>query len=552
MWNSGSTTYRDLLTQYRSQYEAAIAEGTATPFVYPYESFAALLLMIYLMIPREASSLARYLRYPVFGFITYFFISTMGSCRSPSVATGFAIGLLSAWSILWSATLIIFNDAPRDFKRIERQEKWPAVDGGPNTASNGTADSAVVSGVQTGTSGTVAKTYLSKKPSKLSNGSLNHGGGRLVFAHKTGSFSWQSSPKLITERLDWVSDLVCNFRGMGWNWRIPGLPPPPSWVQEQLQRNDGAKPEKGDSRVGPNGNVRYQTTKELLWRKFLSFVIGYLVLDICKVVTMLDPYFWGVFGRPPPSYLPAFMATSSTLLRSYRLILTLLAIYTALQTLFFLGSLLFVGLIGPKYIGARGEPWMYPDTFGSYRNVFDKGLAGWWGGWWHQTFRFAFDSSSKWAVAKLEWDRKSLKAKILRLFVAFFASGCLHACGSYTMWPPTQPLRGPFLFFFLQTWGIIGQMLAAKALKHYGITERTPKLVRQLVNFLYVHVWFYYTAPLLVDDFARGGVWLFEPVPISPLRGLGFGLKGEGWWRWGGIYLRWHRGRHWWQSGLAF
>ncbi|KAI9874860.1 MAG: hypothetical protein M1830_009199 [Pleopsidium flavum] len=475
----------------------------------------------------------------------------MRNCRSRDVATGFAIGLLSAWSILWSATLIIFNDAPRAFKRIERRESGPAANGVPNTASNATTDGAMVSGGEKATSGIDARTTLLTKKSKSRTESIPSGGGRLVFAHKTGSFAWQNFPKSITERLDWVSDLVCNFRGMGWNWRISGLPPPPSWVQEQLQRNDGTKPEKGDSHVGPTGNVRYHTTRNLLRHKLLSFVVGYLVLDVCKVVMMLDPYFWGVFDRPPPSYLPAIIATSSTVLRTYRLVFTLLAIYTALQTIFFLGPLLFVGLIGPKYIGARGEPWMYPDAFGSYRSIFDKGLAGWWGGWWHQTFRFAFDSSSNWAVAKLGWDRKSLKGKVLHLLIAFSLSGSLHACGSYTMWPPTQPLRGPFLFFFLQTWGIIGQMFAAKVLQRCGITSRTPKLLRQLTNFLYVHVWFYYTAPLLVDDFARGGIWLFEPVPISLLRGLGFGLEGEGWWRWGGVYLRWHRGRRWWESGVA-
>lgn len=552
MWKYDSLTYRDLLVQYRLQYEAAISHGDAAPFVYPRESFAALILMIYLMIPQKASLLTRYSRYPLFGVMTYLSISTMRRCRSPGVATGFAIGFLFSWSILWSATLIIFNDARKDFKRIERRETMTDAENDNNDiVSNGEVDGIAVTGTQRSNLGIGARTPSSKIRSTLGKASPPYGNS-VVFAHKAGSFSWQGLPKPFTERLDWVSDLVCNFRGMGWNWRITGLSPPPSWVQDQLQQNDGTNPEKGDSHVGPTGNVRYHTVQHLLRQKLLSLIIGYLVLDICKAVMMLDPYFWGIFDRPPPSYLPAFIATSSTLLRSYRLILSLLAIYTALQCIFFVGPLFFVGLVGPKYIGARGEPWMYPDAFGSFRNILDKGLAGWWGGWWHQTFRFAFDSASKWTVAKLGWDRRSLKAKILQLFVAFSLSGALHACGSYTMLSPTQPIRGPFLFFFLQTWGIVAQMLVSKILKQYGVTERTPKLVRQTVNFAYVQVWLYYTAPLLVDDFARGGIWLFEPVPFSPLRGLGFGLEGEGWWRWGGEYVRWYRGRRWWESGLAF
>lgn len=54
--------------------------------------------------------------------------------------------------------------------------------------------------------------------------------------------------------------------------------------------------------------------------------------------------------------------------------------------------------------------------------------------------------------------------------------------------------------------------------------------VGRLVRLVYVHVWFYHTAPLLMDDFARGGLWLYEPAPISPLRALGLGVRGDGWW----------------------
>lgn len=45
--------------------------------------------------------------------------------------------------------------------------------------------------------------------------------------------------------------------------------------------------------------------------------------------------------------------------------------------------------------------------------------------------------------------------------------------------------------------------------------------------------WLYLTGPLLADDFARCGIWLFEPVPVSIVRG---GL-GERWWCWGGRWV---------------
>jgi len=87
-------------------------------------------------------------------------------------------------------------------------------------------------------------------------------------------------------------------------------------------------------------------------------------------------------------------------------------------------------------------------------------------------------------------------------------------------------------------------------LKQAGITQRTPKLVRQVLNFAYVHIWFYFTAPLLCDDFAKGQLWLFEPLPFSPMRILGIGLPGDRWWRWNDLF-RWHSDPTWWKSGIA-
>jgi hypothetical protein len=40
-----------------------------------------------------------------------------------------------------------------------------------------------------------------------------------------------------------------------------------------------------------------------------------------------------------------------------------------------------------------------------------------------------------------------------------------------------------------------------------------------------VLVWCILTGPLVADDLAATGLWLYEPVPVSFIRGL----KGEGW-----------------------
>jgi hypothetical protein len=72
------------------------------------------------------------------------------------------------------------------------------------------------------------------------------------------------------------------------------------------------------------------------------------------------------------------------------------------------------------------------------------------------------------------------------------------------------------------------------------------------VNLLFTLVWLFFTAPLFMDDCSSTGLWLVEPVPISPLAFLGFGNEGDHWWRWDWDHLpRLYLGETWWQSGIA-
>ena len=67
---------------------------------------------------------------------------------------------------------------------------------------------------------------------------------------------------------------------------------------------------------------------------------------------------------------------------------------------------------------------------------------------------------------------------------------------------------------------------------------------------LYVHMVILYESSL-IDDFARGGVWLFQPVAVSPLRALGYGEPGDSWWCWENVRISWYIGKHWWERGIA-
>ncbi|KAI9677419.1 MAG: hypothetical protein M1817_006373 [Caeruleum heppii] len=538
---TGVQNHRDLYQLQRRQYEVDLAAGNLSPFVYPIQAYSVLLVILYLFIDHRRRSFLRFLRFPLFAYVVYSHLATIYRCRSPNPASGLGIGLLAAWAIEWSAALLLFNHPQQDFQRIERRSVQPQrLEQLPQPLANGISSS-------------LHRPDTNSPKLRRENGRLDHIVAQPKATHTSrgNRAYWQSFPEhSYRARLSWVLDLSSNFRGSGWNKGINGLPALPADVKSELA-GDQHTTSSGTSPIpGPTGNLRYLTKESLLRRKIGAAILACIVLDIIKLFMMKDPYFWGFVEEGPPSYLPRWIRDSFVMTRTYRLVLSLGIIYTTLNLIFGLAPIFFVGLLGSGYLGVRGEPWLYPDMNGAFRSVLDKGLAGWWGGWWHQIFRFAFSAPSAVALERLQLNVKSPQAKFLQLFIAFTMSGLLHFCGSYTLLPATKPLNS-FFFFFVQTFGITAQTFFTALLQRYGVIDRIPKTVRQLSNFVFVHVWFYYTGPLLTDDFARGSVWLFEPIPISPLRGLGLGLREEGWYCWAGKILFWHRGNLWWESGIA-
>ncbi|KAH7087369.1 membrane bound O-acyl transferase family-domain-containing protein [Paraphoma chrysanthemicola] len=529
-------SHHDLIQHYYAQYDKAIAAGEYQPFLYPWGTLGAVVVIVYLLIPHQNRPWLKKCRYLAFAWITAFAIYTILFTRAKGMAAALGTGLISAWSVCWVSAILVCNDAQTDFSRIERLEgafkRSPSL---PHTSP--------------------PEDVQRHEATKLDM-TQGHAGP----STRHGQFAWQAYPLTpFIERLDWVCDIFCNFRGAGWNWRTSALPPPPKHIQEQLYRNSGAVVPKSSNRVHTGQVKLYPTRRELLIQNAKTLVVGYLTLDLLKTLMMYDRYFWGIVSPssqethlPPPfTHLPA----PHIWLHTYHLTLSMLAVKSALQTIFSLGPLFFSGLLGPSILGARAHPFMYPETWAPYTIVLDNGLAGWWGSWWHQTFRFAFAEPSRVLLEKLGWGKHEVRAKVVQLVIAFGMSGVVHACGSWTCAGVTRPVKGPIAFFLLQAIGILVESSIAQGLRPLRLKDRVPKKVVQVCRFVYVHFWFYHTAHLLCDDFARGGVWLFEPIPVSILRGLGFGADArDGWWCWGGLeeVVRWHRGETWWTSGIAF
>lgn len=298
------------------------------------------------------------------------------------------------------------------------------------------------------------------------------------------------------------------------------------------------------------GYRRHTTSGPFLREKLLQVFIGYIILDSWSVFCLKDPYF--VLGPEHGQPLPAILAAMPPwLLSLYRSSAACTGVFVALRAGFMVWQLSCHYTLRP-ILGTRGELWHQPSANGSFDMVLTKGLAGFWGGWWHQTFRVAFSAPTNWLVQHHYLDYKSIRGRIAASFIAFAQSAFLHAFGSMTCLPPTKPWQPP-LFFLLSWVGVILQQALCQVLRK-PVLEKCPSWVRRGGNLVYVLVWLHLTQWLFIDDVSRSALWLFEPVPVSPWRAMGFGKPGDSWMRWtreNGISVYWYTGRHWWESGIA-
>ncbi|KAI9660815.1 MAG: hypothetical protein M1829_006467 [Trizodia sp. TS-e1964] len=490
------TTYRELVNRRQAAFDTAVASGAISPFVFPADLAGHALIVLYLLLPPRYAQKLRVVLLPA---ALWLYARTMLRARSTSLANGMVIGLACSWCMVWAATLMLFNNVQRDFRRLER------------------------------------RSWREKKEEKRGVSSIpaaNGLGEKLIDASdelEDYQLSWQAFPTSVGGRFSWAMELLVTLRGVGWSWQIAGLPP----VPPPASRPKGAAA---------------RPAEVSLRRSLFNYIFSYLVLDALKVLLMRDPYFLGFIDEPVPPSFPRILRASPWLTETYRLAMTVTGIYMAILSAVSIAPLVFVGL-GPRILGLKGERWMNPPQLGSFQAVLDHGLRGWWGQWWHQSFRFGFLSPGRWLVGQCRLDGRSSAAILIRLFTAFAISGFIHASATFTQFAVgTWPL-GCFLFFVLQAVGIAGQ--SGCAYQAAGVISKLPKPVRQLSNVIVTLLWLRLTGPLLANEFARGGLWLAEPVPVSPLRGLGLGLEGEGWWSWTEPFARWYSAPVWWKSGIA-
>ncbi|EED18196.1 conserved hypothetical protein [Talaromyces stipitatus ATCC 10500] len=530
MANIPYETHLDLITEREAKFDELFRQGEFSPLLLQQVVGTFLLLLVPLVIHHRSTYQSRTLRYGFHAVITAFCIYTIFEVRFLGPANGYGVGLITTWFYIWSTTLLLANDVQKDLKRIVKE----SIEGNYGDEQEGSPEAVNNDTSKLRRRKTQQSPDVSRQPQKI--------------------YRWQPFPRKLSDRLDWVTDLIFNFRGPNWNWRLRSLPPLPEPVVRDIGENTNStketKPTKQTDYKSPSVKLRYALR---------SFLRDYIALDLLKLLLMRDPYFWGyVDSSISPPWPFDVLVWSPVLVRSYRIILSLASVHFALNIVTSLNPLFFLGLsyLFPSF--ARSITHQPVDTFGSASSVLDGGLVGAWNTWWHQLFRFGFSECSRFITELVfpigsQKNGYKLARRILQIILAFSLSGLVHAMGSYTTFSNSRPWNA-FLFFVLQGAGALIQYFFETVLIPAILPKAFTPLPRWFVrttNLILVVAWFYFTGPLIADDFARAGIWMFEPIPLSLLRGgLGLGVKGDQWWCWKGSWFEWHSGNAWWQSGI--
>ncbi|KAM7223271.1 hypothetical protein V8F06_001484 [Rhypophila decipiens] len=537
-----------ILSHYRSIFYAKISTGQAKYFVLPYSILGPTILpIIYLAIPHKNRPWLYQARWAVAALMVGLSVDLLvDGTSSANVVVAYGTGLVAVWGLIWGLTVLLVLDPQHEAARVvKRRRRTKNVNG----HGNGHVDAA-------------ARVKEDKGAAAASSAAIDESVARLVQDGYEHYWQYYPADGSLLERLGWVTDLSVALKGIGWNFASSALPhpPPPS-------PNDGPLVNLSQTpQISRTGSTRHQTISSFILNRARHIIITLLVLDLCTLIARRDPYF-ALGPSYLPSQLPPYLASlHPEVLSLARSLTTFIALLSGLD--FYLNLHQFITFLSCTYLLPAGflnwsspcanELWQYPSPFGPFvLNVLDNGLTGFWGGFWHQTFRIGFTAPVTFLTQRGYFEQKMTR-QILTLTSAFTLSACIHAAGAWTCVPEQTRIYAPFIFFDFSFMGILAEQTFWGYLKAWQC-EPPPTWLRRVGNLLLVTGWLHFTGRwTFIDDLCSAGLFLFEPMPISPLRWLGVmdsGLEGDDgkWWRWDEEYRgRWVSGLEgrWWEGGL--
>ena len=111
----GLKSPREVVLHYDQVYYDLIDSERAHPFLYPWATVGAAVVLGYLLIDHRHTPALSWCRYPVFGFLCVFqaWCTLTNRARNPAASLG--VGLLSCWAVMWVGAIMLWNDCQTDF-----------------------------------------------------------------------------------------------------------------------------------------------------------------------------------------------------------------------------------------------------------------------------------------------------------------------------------------------------------------------------------------------------------------------------------------------------
>lgn len=331
------------------------------------------------------------------------------------------------------------------------------------------------------------------------------------------STSWdvieEPYPEEFGKRLSWVLTLLVSLRLTGW-------------------------------KIGDPSHDNSQPTPRLKRSDFLRIavpttVLGYLIMDVTSSYVHTDPYFLTSemsIDAPyptPASSMPTLIVLIRLLPpRLLRSSVLAAQIYAMVTSMFFLPTIPAVGLNAIGLLPDEWSPHTWPVFFGSFSNVWERGLRGLWGGWWHSMNRQITATFGREMAVLMGISTKSTLAFVMLSMSAFLLSGVIHV-GMIPPEPESRLMGANAMrlhiagFFWLQMPAVTIELAMAYFARRFVHGVEEWRMTRLLV-LGWVTIWLCLTLPLLTVPFREIGYWNYYAVPISLLRGF----TGKGWTTW--------------------
>lgn len=311
-------------------------------------------------------------------------------------------------------------------------------------------------------------------------------------------------PLTLRERIPWVGTLLISIRLQGW------------------------KTGKHSDDIRQRTTYRTTTRAGFSRQALLSFIRGYLVLDLTRAYHIHDPYFTDL-NISVDSHLPFSEPTGLLLPRIFRSCVMGAEVWALISQFIYTPCIILVGLNALHWLPDEWSPHTWPPLFGDPMLILERGVRGLWGQYWHQAMR-AFTSAPGEAVADLlRLKQKRLARYAMVVMISFGLSGVIHMglvppeplCASMAVNEIRLHVAG---FFWLQPFAITVEICAVRVLRvlvqPQFLDTGTGNRLTMVANMIWLMFWFSLCLPIFGEAARQLGYWRVWLVPVSLWRGL--------------------------------